>query len=109
MNLIIFRKIRSTYHLESGENATRSENKCYQLSYTILKFNDRAGNMFDLDCSAVFDKGGVAMWSRYCPIKQYTKKKPAKFRVDLSYLMAHSIMLFITSMCIRDQIQKVLT
>jgi hypothetical protein len=29
-----------------------------------------------------FDEGGVGCRSRYCPVRQYNKDKPQKFRVD---------------------------
>ena len=36
--------------------------------------------------NVVFDKGEVDMRSMYCPIRQYTKDKPAAFRVDFFIL-----------------------
>ena len=35
---------------------------------------------------ASFDEGGVPMRSRYCPVRQYNKDKPDKYRVDFFIL-----------------------
>jgi hypothetical protein len=41
-----------------------------------------------------FDEGGIACRSRFCPVRQYNKDKPNKFRVDM-FLMACSKSYFI--------------
>ena len=62
------------------------EDKCHQLCYFIWLFNAKAKETFELGKDISFDKGGVAMRSRYCPVRQYNKDKPDKFRVDFFIL-----------------------
>ena len=49
-------------------------------------FNDVAKKTFHLGPDVAFDEGGVAMRSRYCPVRQYNKDKPDKYRVDFFIL-----------------------
>ena len=56
-------------------------------------FNDKAKHVFNLGPNVSFDEGGVAMRSRYCPVRQYNKDKPEKFRVDF-FIMADAKTLF---------------
>ena len=86
MSLAWFKQIRSAYHPESRENVIQYGDKCYQIRYTIRQFNDRAGDIFDLGPNAAFDEEGVAMQSRYFPVRQYNKNKPAKFFVEFVIL-----------------------
>ena len=41
-----------------------------------------------------FDEGGIAMRSRYCPVRQYNKDKPNKYRVDF-FILADASYYFI--------------
>ena len=41
-----------------------------------------------------FDEGGHACRSRYCPVRQYNKDKPAKYRVDF-FILSDAIEYFI--------------
>lgn len=85
MTLIRFNQIRSVYHPESGEDEMENVNKCYQLHYDIIRFNDQAGNVIDMGSNAVFDEDMVHMRSIYCPIRQYNKEKPGKFHMEFLY------------------------
>ena len=41
-----------------------------------------ARKIFHLGPSASFDEGGIPMRSHNCPVRQYNKDKPAKYRMD---------------------------
>ena len=45
-----------------------------------------AKKIFYLGPNASFDEEGIAMRSRFCPVRQYNKDKPAKYRVDFFIL-----------------------
>ena len=85
MPLIRFKQIRSAFHPEAGDS--QCNDKCHQLRYFIRMFNYMAKDVFYLGENVSFDEGGVAMRSRYCPVRQYNKDKPEKFRVDF-FIMA---------------------
>ena len=82
MTLIRFKYIRSVYYPESGEEEMETRNKFYQLHYAICRFNNRTEKLFDLGPNIAVDEGGVAIRSRYCPVRQYNKDKPTTFRVE---------------------------
>ena len=84
MTLVRFKQIRSAFRPES-ENMDRGD-KCYQLRWFIRKFNLMARKTFVLGPTASFDEGGIPMRSRFCPVRQYNKDKPAKYRVDFFIL-----------------------
>ena len=106
MPLICFKQIRSAFHPEAGES--ECGDKCHQLRYFIRMFNYMAKEVFHLGPNVSFDEGGVAMRSRYCPVRQYNKDKPEKFRVDfLSWLM-QPIISYIISMYIRARTKPTL-
>ena len=92
MPLIRFKQIRSAFHPESG--TSYCGDKCHQLRFFIRMFNDKAKHVFNLGPNVSFDEGGVAMRSRYCPVRQYNKDKPEKFRVDF-FIMADAKHYFI--------------
>ena len=48
-----------------------------------------AKKIFHLGPNASFDEGGIPMRSRFCPVRQYNKDKPAKYRVDF-FILADS-------------------
>ena len=79
MSLIRFKQIRVAFHPEAGQ--TQCGDKCHQLRYFIRRFNECAKKTFNLGPNASFDEGGIAMRSRYCPVRQYNKDKPNKYRV----------------------------
>jgi hypothetical protein len=85
MSLVRFKQIRSAFHPEA-ENSICND-KCHQLRHFIRMFNSKAKNVFSLGPNVSFDEGGIAMRSRYCPVRQYNKDKPDKFRVDF-FIMA---------------------
>ena len=84
MTLVRFKQIRSAFHPETGTSLCGD--KCHQLRYIIRMFNDVAKKTFHLGPDVAFDEGGVAMRSRYCPVRQYNKDKPDKYRVDFFIL-----------------------
>ena len=92
MSLVRFKQIRSAFHLEAG--ASICNDKCHQLRFFIRLFNAKAKEIFHLGKNVSFDEGGVAMRSRYCPVRQYNKDKPDKFRVDF-FVMADTKYYFI--------------
>eukprot|EP00957_Ditylum_brightwellii_P140187 10682028-Ditylum_brightwellii.AAC.1 len=73
-------------HPEGGQHSTNG-NKCHQLRYFIRTFNRKARKIFHLGPDMPFDEGGVSMQSRFCSVRQYSKDKPDKFRVDFFILV----------------------
>lgn len=92
MPLIRFKQIRGAFHPEAGQSDCGD--KCHQLRYFIRKFNEMAKRIFYLGPNASFDEGGIAMRSRYCPVRQYNKDKPNKYRVDF-FILADASYYFI--------------
>ena len=84
MTLLRFKQIRSAFRSEC--NRFDPNDKCYQLRWFLRKFNFMAKKTFYLGPNASFDEGGIAMRSRFCPVRQYNKDKPAKYRVDFFIL-----------------------
>ena len=78
--------------------------KCRQLRFFIQMFNDMAKLIFMLGNNVVVDEGGVAMRSRYCPVKQYNKDKPANLVVDFLSLRIPIIIVYIISTSIKGKI-----
>jgi len=89
---IRFKQIRGAFHPEAG--LSLCGNKCHQLRYFIRKFNEKAKRIFHLGFNASFDEGGIAIRSRYCPVRQYNKDKPNKYRVDF-FILADASFYFI--------------
>ena len=87
MSLVRFKQIRSAFRSECHRYDIND--KCYQLRWFIRHFNYMAKKTFDLGPNASFDEGGIAMRSRFCPVHQYNKDKPAKYRVDF-FILADS-------------------
>lgn len=92
MPLIRFKQIRGAFHPEAG--LSMCGDKCHQLRYFIRRFNEKAKQIFHLGPNASFDEGGIAMRSRYCPVRQYNKDKPNKYRVDF-FILADASFYFI--------------
>jgi Transposase IS4 len=87
MSLERFRQVRSSFHPEDKSVASMGEqDKCYQLRHAINTFNVAALNMRHIPGKLSFDEGGCACRSRFCPVRQYNKDKPDKFRVDFFIL-----------------------
>ena len=87
MSLLRFKQIRSAFRSETIQ--VDSNDKCYQLRWFIRRFNFMARKTFHLGPHASFDEGGIPMRSRFCPVRQYNKDKPAKYRVDF-FILADS-------------------
>ena len=87
MSLLRFKQIRSAFRSEC--NRYDPNDKCYQLRWFIRQFNYMARKIFHLGPNASFDEGGIPMRSRFCPVRQYNKDKPAKYRVDF-FILADS-------------------
>ncbi|CAB9531382.1 unknown protein [Seminavis robusta] len=86
MTLLRFKQIRSAFHPEDKEMGGGSSDKCYQLRRAINSTNSASKSIFEAGSHCAFDEGGVACRSRFCPVRQYNKDKPNKFRVDFFIL-----------------------
>lgn len=86
MSLNRFKQIRGAFHPEDKVVANGSDDKCYQLRAAINELNAASLALFVPEANFAFDEGGVACRSRYCPVRQYNKDKPDKFRVDFFIL-----------------------
>ena len=61
---------------------------------------------FILGPNASFDEGGIPMRSRFCPVRQYNKDKPAKYKVDFFlFWLTHMTILFIIWMYTKAKIK----
>eukprot|EP00957_Ditylum_brightwellii_P041871 3171485-Ditylum_brightwellii.AAC.1 len=80
MTLLRFKQIRCAMYPKEGQYSTNG-NKCYQLRHFICTFNRKARKIYHLGPKASFGEGGVPMQSRFCPVMQYNKDKPDRFRV----------------------------
>ncbi|CAB9500921.1 expressed unknown protein [Seminavis robusta] len=89
MTLQRFKQIRSAFHPEDKDMAGTSD-KCYQLRRAINATNSASKSTFEAGAQCAFDEGGVACRSRFCPVRQYNKDKPNKFRVDFFILACSS-------------------
>ena len=87
MSLLRFKQIHSAFRSETVQ--VYLNDKCYQLRWFIRQFNFMARKIFHLGAHASFDKGGIPMRSRFCPVRQYNKDKPAKYREDF-FILADS-------------------
>lgn len=86
MSLNRFKQIRGAFHPEDKALANGSEDKCYMLRSALNELNTASLANFVPEANLSFDEGGVACRSRYCPVRQYNKDKPDKFRVDFFIL-----------------------
>ncbi|CAB9512517.1 unknown protein [Seminavis robusta] len=86
MSLTRFKQIRAAFHPEDKDMAAGSSDKCYQLRRAINAANAASKATFEAGSHCAFDEGGVACRSRFCPVRQYNKDKPNKFRVDFFIL-----------------------
>ena len=85
MSLSRFKQIRAAFHPEN-KIAGNGGDKCYQLRYALNCLNHASLRTFAPGCYLTFDEGGVACRSRMCPVRQYNKDKPDKYRVDFFVL-----------------------
>jgi hypothetical protein len=97
MSLNRFKQIRGSFHPEDTVLANSSEDKCYQLRHAINELNAASLSNYVPEANYAFDEGGIACRSRYCPVRQYNKDKPDKFRVDF-FILAGSQSRFIQHM-----------
>ena len=79
-----FKQIRGALHPEVGTSSIGD--KCHQLRYALNCLNHASKSTFIAGRDMSFDEGGVASRSRMCPVRQYNKDKPDKFRVDFFVL-----------------------
>ena len=79
-----FRQIRAAFRPSNAK--TDIDDKCHQLRYILNKFNQSSRATFIPGYALSFDEGGHASRSRYCPVRQYNKNKPDKYRVDFFIL-----------------------
>jgi len=85
MSLKRFKQIRGAFHPEH-KRVSNSGDKCYQLRAALNQLNAASLATFDPGKDLTFDEGGVACRSRLCPVRQYNKDKPDKYRVDFFIL-----------------------
>eukprot|EP00797_Seminavis_robusta_P022319 Sro354_g124780.2 (640) ;mRNA; r:32565-34484 len=90
MSLTRFKQIRAAFHPEDKDMAAGTSDKCYQLRRAINSTNSASKSVFEAGSHCAFDEGGVACRSRFCPVRQYNKDKPNKFRVDFFILACSS-------------------
>jgi Transposase IS4 len=88
MPLKRFKQIRGAFHPMS-RGAGSGGDKCYQLRNALNCLNKAAKEVFLPSGNLAFDEGGVACRSRLCPVRQYNKDKPDKYRVDF-FILADS-------------------
>ena len=86
MSLNRFKQIRGAFHPEDKKLANGSEDKCYMLRHAINELNKASLANYVAEANLAFDEGGVSCRSRRCPIRQYNKDKPDKYRVDFFIL-----------------------
>lgn len=86
MSLNRFKQIRGAFHPEDKGLANGSSDKCYMLRAALNELNEASMTNFVPEPNLAFDEGGVPCRSRYCPVRQYNKDKPDKFRVDFFML-----------------------
>ena len=80
MTINRYKYIRSAFHPEIGTSIV--QDKCHQLRAAIKQLNRAAKTSFKPGPRMSFDKGGVMMQLRFCPVRIYNKEKPDKYRVD---------------------------
>jgi Transposase IS4 len=97
MSVNRFKQIRGAFHPESKKKANSdNQDKCYQLRLAINELSAASLQNFVPERNCSFDQGGCSCQLRYCPVRQYNKDKPQKFRVDFfilagskSYIIYH--------------------
>ena len=85
MSLNRFKQIRGAFHPED-KVASLGKDKCYQLRHILNQLNAAALRCFVMGPNMAFDEGGSPCRSRMCPVRQYNKDKPDKYRVDFYIL-----------------------
>ena len=81
MTLNRFRQIRGAFHPENKVAAAGGGDKCYQFRTLLNQLNETSRKTFFVPKDMAFDEGGVGCRSRMCPVRQFNKDKPQKFRV----------------------------
>ena len=94
MTLNRFRQIRGAFHPENKVAAAGGGDKCYQLRTVLNQLNKTSRKTFFVPQDMAFDEGGVGCRSTQCPVRQFNKDKPQKFRVDFSLWLHRPIMQF---------------
>jgi len=90
MSLNRFKQIRGAWHPEDKTLANGSEDKCYMLRHAINELNAASLRNYVPEPNMAFDEGGSSCRSRRCPVRQYNKDKPDKYRVDF-FILAGSV------------------
>jgi hypothetical protein len=88
MSLRRFQQICAAFH-PKNVSAGLGGDKCYQLWLAINHLNAASRNTFMPGGNVALDEGGVACRSRLCPVRQYNKDKPQKYRVNF-FILADS-------------------
>ena len=92
MTINRYKYIRSAFHPEISTSVVKD--KCHQLRAAIKQLNRAAKTSFKPGPRMSFDEGGVAMRSRFCPVRMYNKDKPNKYRVDF-FVLADALEYFV--------------
>jgi Transposase IS4 len=86
MSLNRYKQIRGAFHPEDKALGNGSEDKSYMLRNAMSELNEASLAVYVPERALSFDEGGSACRSRRCPIRQYNKDKPDKYRVDFFIL-----------------------
>ena len=71
-----FQQIRAVFHPEIEKSTTGD--KVHQLQYVLNYLNTALKRTFVPGLNLSFDKGGIALRSKFCPVRQYNQSKPDK-------------------------------
>ena len=86
MSLNRYKQIRGAFHPVDKDLGNHSEDKSYMLRNATSELNAASLKVYVPEPALSFDEGGSSCRSRRCPIRQYNKDKPDKYRVDFFIL-----------------------
>ena len=85
MKLRRFKQFLAAFRIEKDRTFNTSD-KCYQLTRLCVQISEHSKKVFVPPKNLSFDEGGLGCRSRRCPVRQYNKDKPEKYRVDFFIL-----------------------
>ena len=88
MSLNRYKQMRSAFHPEN-KDAGNGGDRCHQIRHALNCLNRASLMTFLPGQHLAFDEGGISCRSRRCPVRQYSKEKPDKYRVDF-FILADS-------------------
>lgn len=86
MSLNRYKQLRGAFHPEDKRLGNGVEDKSYMLRNAMSELNEASLAVYVPEPALSFDEGGSSCRSRRCPIRQYNKDKPDKYRVDFFIL-----------------------